>query len=49
MRKLIYKLTQKLYFAKLLPWKLWSPIYDRYNKLFEIDKKYDIRCGEPIP
>lgn len=40
MRKLIYKLCQRLYFRKLLPWKLWSPIYDKYHVLFAIDEKY---------
>ena len=40
MRKLIYKIAQKMYFAKLLPWKVWSPIYDHWNTLFDIDKKY---------
>lgn len=40
MRKLIYKIAQKMYFAKLLPWKVWSPIYDRWHILFDIDKKY---------
>lgn len=29
-----------MYFAKLLPWKAWSPIYDNWHVLFDIDKKY---------
>ena len=40
MRKLIYKVTQRLYFMHIVPWKVWSPIYDKWHKLFEIDKKY---------
>lgn len=39
-RKIIFKVAQKMYFKKLLPWKIWSPIYDRFHVLFEIDKKY---------
>jgi len=38
--KLIYKIAQFLYFKKLLPWKVWSPIYDRFHVLFPIEKKY---------
>lgn len=40
MRKLIYKIAQKMYFAHLIPWKVWSPIYDRYHVLFSIEDKY---------
>lgn len=40
MRKLLYKVAQSLYFRKLLPMCIWSPIYDRWHKLFDIDKKY---------
>ena len=40
MRRLIYKITQKMYFRKLLPWKVWSPIYDRFHTLVEIEDKY---------
>lgn len=43
MRKLIYKIAQKMYFRKLLPWKIWSPIYDKYHTLVEIEDKY---CAE---
>ena len=40
MRKLIYKVTQKLYFAHVLPWKVWSPVYDKWHRLFRIEEKY---------
>ena len=40
MRKLIYKIAQKLYFAKVISWKVWSPIYDRWHILFNIEDKY---------
>ena len=40
MRKLIYKVIQRLYFMHIVPWKVWSPIYDKWHRLFEIDKKY---------
>jgi hypothetical protein len=33
MRKAIFKLCQKLYFRKILPWKLWSPIYDKWHRI----------------
>ena len=40
MRKMIYKVCQWMYFKRRLPWKVWSPIYDRFHVLFDIDKKY---------
>ena len=40
MRKMIYKVFQKMYFKGLIPWKVWSPIYDHFHVLFDIDKKY---------
>ena len=33
MRKLIFKLCQKLYFRHLIPWRIWSPVYDRWHRL----------------
>lgn len=41
MKKFIYKIAQKMYFAHLLSWKVWSPIYDRWHRLFDIDDKYN--------
>lgn len=35
MRKFIYRIAQKLYQKKLLPMFIWSPIYDRFHKLFQ--------------
>lgn len=32
---MIYKIAQKLYFAKVLPWKVWSPIYDGIHGMTE--------------
>ena len=40
MKKLIYKIARKMYFAHMIPWKVWSPIYDRYHVLFSIEDKY---------
>lgn len=33
MRKLIFKACRRLYFLHLLPWKVWSPVYDRWHRL----------------
>ena len=41
MAKIVYKICQKLYFANLLPWKVWSPVYDRWHILFDIEDKYN--------
>ena len=35
MRKMIYRLAQKMYQKKLLPWFVWSPIYDHFHKLMK--------------
>lgn len=35
MRKMIYKACQKLYFKKLLPKFIWSPVYDHWHRLFK--------------
>ena len=40
MRKLIYKIAQNLYKMHLIPWAVWSPIYDHFHRLFTIDQKY---------
>ena len=40
MRKLIYKVVQRLYFAGLMPWRVWSAVYDRWHRLFDIESKY---------
>lgn len=29
----VFKTAQKLYFKGLLPWWIWSPIYDRLHRL----------------
>ena len=33
MRKFIFKTCQKLYFKGLLPWAIWSPVYDRLHRV----------------
>lgn len=40
MRKLIYKLAHVLYKAHILPWALWSPVYDRFHGLLKIEDRY---------
>ena len=40
MRKIIFKIAQRLYFAHFLPWNAWSAIYDKYHRLFTIEEKY---------
>ena len=32
MGKYIYKICRKLYFAGMLPWAIWSPVYDRWHR-----------------
>ena len=33
MRKFFFRLCQKLYFKKLLPWAIWSTVYDRWHRM----------------
>ena len=35
MRRFIYRICKKLYFKKLLPWAVWSPVYDKWHRLGE--------------
>ena len=32
MRKTIFKVCQWLHFHKLLPWSIWSPVYDKWHR-----------------
>lgn len=32
-KRAIFKTCQRLYWGGLLPWKLWSPIYDRLHRV----------------
>ena len=41
MRKLIYRFCQKLHNHHLIPWFLWSPVYDHFHSLFEEGKQWD--------
>lgn len=40
MRKLIYKIAHSLYKKHLLPWAVWSPIYDHFHRFVKIDERY---------
>ena len=40
MGKLIYKIAQKMFRRGWIPWEVWSPIYDRYHVLFDLEDKY---------
>lgn len=33
MRVFIYKMCRKLYMGGVLPWRIWSPVYDRWHRL----------------
>lgn len=33
MRKMIFNVCRKLYFKGVIPWKVWSPVYDRWHRL----------------
>ena len=35
MKSFIYKVFRFLYQRKLCPWKIWSPIYDKFHKEVE--------------
>lgn len=40
MIKLIYKVCRKLYFMHLIPWKVWSPVYDHLHAMIDIEERY---------
>ena len=42
MKKALYKVCRRLYFRHLLPWAVWSWVYDHTHKALTIDEKY---CG----
>ena len=40
MKKTIYKLAKKMYERKLLPWFIWSPIYDHCHKSLKAGEQW---------
>ena len=40
MGKVIYKVCQWLRERKLLPWFIWSPVFDHFHGLFEEGKQW---------
>lgn len=41
MRKAIYRICQKLFRMHLIPWFIWSPVFDRFHSLFEEGKQWE--------
>ena len=40
MKKALYKICRRLYFRHLLPWAVWSWVYDNTHKALTIEEKY---------
>ena len=43
MGKAIYRMCQKLHKHHLLPWFIWSAVYDKWHRLFDHGEQWERR------